>query len=100
MIQPTDDRILVLPDEVREDVTASGILVKVKSTVESQRQLGNTGTVVAVGPGKRDRSGRRVPLVVEAGQRIAFGEFQHKETHHDGKRYLIMQEADVCGVFE
>lgn len=100
MIAPTEDRIVVLPDEVREDVTSAGIIVKVAKTNESQKQLGNTGVIVAVGPGKRGRDGRRIPLCVETGQRIAFGEFQHKECHWEGKRYLIMQEADVCGVFE
>jgi len=100
MIQPTNDRILVLPDPVREDITTVGLLVKVGENIESQRQLGGTGLIVAVGPGKRARNGRRSPLVVEPGQRIVFGEFLHKEYHEDGKRFLIMQEADVCGVFE
>lgn len=100
MIQPTEDRIVVLPDEVREDVTSAGIIVKVAATNESKKQLGNTGVVVAVGPGKRGRDGRRAPLSVEPGMRIVWGEFQHREHREDGKRYLIMQEADVCGVFE
>lgn len=100
MISPTEDRIVVLPDALREDVTAAGIFVKVAPTNESQRQLGGTGTVVAVGPGKRGRDGRRIPLAVEPGQRIAFGEFQHKEHFEGATRFLIMQEADVCGVFE
>ncbi|NIE67464.1 hypothetical protein [Burkholderia sp. Ax-1719] len=100
MIQPTEDRIVVLPDELRDDVTSAGLVVKVKTDIESAHHLGNTGTIVAVGPGKRSRSGARIPLVVEAGQRIVFGEFQHREHHEDGKRYLIMQEADVCGVLE
>lgn len=100
MIQPTDDRIVVLPDEMRDDVTAAGIVVAVHENILSQRQLGGIGTIVAVGPGKRGRDGRRVPLVVEPGQRIVFGEFQHREHHEDGKRYLIMQEGDVCGVIE
>jgi len=100
MIQPTDDRIVVLPDELRDDVTSAGIVVAVRQNIESQRHLGGTGVIVAVGPGKRGRDGRRVPLVVEAGQRIVFGEFQHRDHHEDGKRYLIMQEADVCGVIE
>jgi chaperonin GroES len=100
MIQPTDDRILVRPDALREDITTAGLLVKVSENIESQRQLGGTGVIVAVGPGKRGRDGQRRALVVEAGQRIVFGEFQHKEYHHDGQRYLLMQEADICGVFE
>jgi chaperonin GroES len=100
MIQPTDDRIVVLPDELRDDVTSAGIVVAVRQNIESQRHLGGTGTIVAVGPGKRGRDGLRMPLVVEPSQRIVFGEFQHREYHEDGKCYLIMQEADVCGVIE
>jgi len=100
MIHPTDDRILVRPDPLREDITSAGLLVKVGENIESQRQLGGTGVIVAVGPGKRNRQGHRVPLVVEPGQRIVFGEFQHKEHFEDSERFLIMQEADVCGVFE
>ncbi len=99
-IQPTDDRIVVLPDEVREDVTSAGIVVKVAIDHESKRQLGKTGTVMAIGPGKRDRSGRRVPLTLQTGDRVVFGEFTYREHHEGGKRYLILQEADVCGVFE
>lgn len=100
MIQPTDDRIIVIPDEVREDVTKAGILVKVSQTVESKRHLGKTGVVLAVGPGKRNRAGHRMPLTLRAGDRVVFGEFEHREHREDGKRYLIMQEADVCGVLE
>lgn len=99
-IEPTDDRIVVLPDEVREDVTGAGLLVKVGIDHESARQLGKTGTVIAVGPGKRDRSGRRMPLTLQAGERVVFGEFTYREHHEGGQRYLLLQEGDVCGVFE
>lgn len=100
MIQPTEDRIVVKPDEMRDDVTEARIVVKVTQTVESKRHLGKTGVVVAVGPGKRNSAGHRVPLVLNVGDRIVFGEFEHREHREDGKRYLIMQEADVCGVLE
>lgn len=100
MLAPTDDRIVVLPDEMREDVTAAGLIVDVRTNHESKRQLGRTGVVVAVGPGKRNRNGRRIPLDIREGDRIAFGEFTYREHQEDGKRYLLMQEADVCGVFE
>lgn len=100
MIIPTDDRIVVLPDEWREDVTVSGIVVKVSTHITSQEQLGNTGVIVSVGPGKRDKSGKRRPLDVREGDRVLFGEFKHREHHEDGKRYLIMQEADICAVLD
>lgn len=99
-IEPTEDRIVVAPDEIREDVTSAGLLVKVTQTVESSRHLGGTGTVIAVGPGKRGKDGKRIPLCVQPGERIVFGEFQHKEHFEGPKRFLIMQEADVCGVIE
>lgn len=100
MIQPTEDRIVVEPDEMRDDITDAGIVVKVSQTIESKRHLGKTGVVVAVGPGKRNRAGERMPLSLRPGDRIVFGEFEHREHREDGKRYLIMQEADVCGVLE
>lgn len=100
MITPTDDRIVVLPDPIRDDVTTAGLLVKVSQTVESKRHLGKTGVVLAVGPGKRNRAGHRVPLTLQAGDRVVFGEFEHREHCEDGERFLIMQEADVCGVLE
>jgi len=100
VIQPTEDRIIVEPDDLRDDVTDAGIVVKVGQTVESKRHLGKTGTVVAVGPGKRNSAGHRIPLALNVGDRIVFGEFEHREHREDGKRFLIMQEADVCGVLE
>lgn len=101
MIQPTDDRILVLPDEWREDVSATGIIVKARQGMcASQEQLGHTGTVVAVGPGKYRKHGKRIPLDVTAGDRIAFGELKYPEHMEDGKRYLVLQEADVAWVFD
>lgn len=99
-IEPTDDRIVVRPDPIRDDVTTAGLFVKISQTVESKRHLGKTGLVVAVGPGKRNRAGHRMPLTLQPGDRIVFGEFEHREHREDGERYLIMQEADVCGVLE
>ena len=101
MLKPNDDRILVLPDALRDDVTASGLIVSARQGLtESQAQLGRTGTVVAVGPGKFNKRGVRVPLDLMEGDRIAFGEFKYAEFVQDGVRYLVMQEADVVGVLE
>jgi chaperonin GroES len=102
MIQPTEDRIAVLPDAYRDDITAAGLIVKARESLlaSSQEHLGRTGAVMAVGPGKLNKAGKRIPLDVKVGDRIAFGEFDYREHYEDGQRYLIMQEADVCWVFE
>lgn len=105
MLAPLDDRIIVKPDAYREDVTSAGLLVKTASTIESQKQLGRTGTVVAVGPGKRHpKTRQRIPLTLQVGERVIYGEFgadTHREWQEDdGQKYVILQEADVCGVID
>lgn len=93
-LQPLRDNIVVLQDAVRENVTPSGIVIAAsKGIVESQRQLGREGVVVAVGPDV-DKQQLRV------GDRILYGEFAHLEYEEGGRRYVRMSEKDVCGVLE
>ena len=98
MFQPRGDRILVKPDPVLEHATATGIVVVPRNgeIVESAKQFGRTGTVVAVGPGKKDKKGNIHPLTVKEGDRIYFGEFIYQQFHD----CYLMQEADVCGVID
>lgn len=58
----------------------------------------NYGIVKAIGPGKYNKKGKRIPLVVEPGQKIRFGEFYFPEIYQDGEKLLILQEADIAGV--
>lgn len=99
---PMFDRILVKPDTYREDVSSSGIVIKSaeKLNWEVQTHLGRTGTVVAVGKGKISGKGARLHMDVKPGDKIAFGEFEYKEYAHNGEKHLIMQEADICWIFE
>lgn len=60
----------------------------------------NLGTVVAVGPGKRDKKDRLIPLDVRAGDTIRFGEFAFPFIIIGTEKHLLMREADVAGVVE
>lgn len=92
--KPMRDRIIVLPDPTRDDITAAGIIVQARKGMhESQKQLGKTGTVIATGEGV-DREQLR------PGDRICFGEFNYPEYRENHVTYLIMQDADICGVIE
>ena len=92
--RPLRDRILVEPFE-REK---SSILAVV------QDEKPNLGRVVAVGPGKRDKRGRIVPLDVSVGALVRFGTdegyLSYPEVEVSGKRLLCMQEADVAFIAE
>jgi len=97
MIRPLRDRIVVQPDPLLEHVTTSGLIRQARTGIgTSQEQLGRTGTVIAVGPGKTTRKGVTLPLVVQPGDKVLLGEWEFPET--DG--FLVAQEADVCSVIE
>ena len=56
------------------------------------------GTVIAVGPGKRNKKGVFVPTTIKTGQTILFGHGKGYQTEYEGKIYLIMREPDVDGI--
>jgi chaperonin GroES len=93
-INPLRDRIAVIPDKWRDDVTSMGIVVPAKEGIgTSQLQLGRRGTVTHCGPDVD-------PDQLKPGDRVLFGEWEYPVLHADGQRYLVMQDKDVVGVIE
>ena len=92
-IAPLEDRILVRPDE-SESMTAGGIILP-----EAARAISQTGTVLAVGPGKRcTTTGERVPLDVVAGDRVLFGKYGGTEITSGGQELRIVTPQDVLAI--
>jgi chaperonin GroES len=54
--------------------------------------------VVAAGPGKADKDGKRTPLQVSAGDRILFSKYAGSEIKIDGVEHIIMREDDILGI--
>jgi chaperonin GroES len=54
--------------------------------------------VLAAGPGKSNKDGKRLPLDVRAGDTILFGKYSGQEIKLDGVEYLIMKEDDVLAI--
>jgi chaperonin GroES len=90
--RPLHDRVVVKRLE-GEDKTKGGIIIP-----DSAKEKPQEGTIVAVGPGARDESGKLVPLDVTAGDRVLFGKWSGSEVKVDGEDLLIMKESDVLGV--
>jgi chaperonin GroES len=100
-INPRDDRIVVKLDDYLEHASDVILVTRRDGIVESQAQFGKCGTVLAVGPGKRDKRGNRRPLVVAPGDRVLIGEFAYLSVQcDDGEQYCVCQEADICGVID
>lgn len=93
-IRPLHDRVIVKRLD-SERTTASGIVIP-----EAAAEKPDQGEVLAVGPGKRDDSGKLVPMDVKVGHRVLFGKYAGQAIKVDGKEVLVMREEDIMGVIE
>jgi chaperonin GroES len=93
-IRPLHDRIIV-KRLAEEEKTKGGIIIP-----DTAKEKAQQGEVLAVGPGKRDESGKLVPLDVQAGDQILFGKWSGTEVKIDGEDLIIMKESDILGVVE
>ncbi len=86
-IKPLADRVLVEP-AAAEEKTAGGIIIP-----DTAKEKPQKGTVVAVGPGKKDE-----PITVKVGESVLYGKYAGTEITIDGINYLIMRESDIVAV--
>ena len=91
-IRPLHDRILVERLEEKE-VKKGGIIIP-----DTAKEKPQEGTVIAVGAGKLDENGKRIPLDVKAGDKILFGKYSGNEITIDDVEHVIMREEDVLGI--
>jgi len=86
-IRPLADRVLIAPAEA-EQKTAGGIIIP-----DTAKEKPQKGTVVAVGPGKKDE-----PMTVKDGDVVLYGKYSGTEIQLDGENYLIMKESDIYAI--
>jgi chaperonin GroES len=93
-VRPLHDRLLVKREDESEE-KIGGIIIPDTAKEKPQR-----AKVVAVGAGKIDDNGKRIPLDVKSGDRILFGKYSGNEVKIDGDDYLILREEDVLAILE
>ena len=91
-IKPLEDRILVQPLEA-EQTTASGLVIP-----DTAKEKPQEGKVLAVGPGRIDDNGNRVPLDVAEGDVVIFSKYGGTEVNYDGKELLLLNARDILAV--
>lgn len=94
-LRPLGDRVVVEPIE-REETFAGGQLVLPETAKEKPQQ----GQILAVGAGRKDDDGDRIPMDVEVGQTVLFAKYAGTEIKLDGKKLLILKESDILGIIE
>jgi len=91
-IKPLEDRLIIKTSEA-EQTTASGLVIP-----DTAKEKPQEGEVVAVGPGRIDDNGNRVPLDVAVGDKVIFSKYGGTEVKHAGQDYLILSARDVLAV--
>jgi chaperonin GroES len=91
-IKPLEDRIVVQANEA-ETTTASGIVIP-----DTAKEKPQEGTVLAVGPGRIDDKGNRVPLDVSVGDVVLYSKYGGTEVRYAGEDYLVLSARDVLAV--
>ena len=92
-IRPLHDRVLIRRLDEQEQMRG-GIIIP-----DTAKEKPQQGEVVAVGQGKLDKDGHRIPPDVHAGDRVLFGKYSGSEVKIDGEEFLIMREDEILGVF-
>ena len=93
-LKPLSDRVVVRRVDT-ESVTAGGIFIPDAATEKADQ-----GTVLAVGPGKRNEQGELVALDVAVNDRVLFGKFAGQTVKVEGEELLILKEDDILAVIQ
>ncbi|MDQ3156585.1 MAG: co-chaperone GroES [Actinomycetota bacterium] len=91
-IKPLEDRIVIKAVEA-EQTTASGLVIP-----DTAKEKPQEGIVTAVGPGRVDDNGNRVPLDVAVGDKVIFSKYGGTEVKYGGEELLILSARDILAV--
>jgi chaperonin GroES len=93
-VKPLNDRVLVRRVD-KEEKTAGGIIIP-----DTAKEKPQEGKVIAVGPGKLNDEGKRIPPDVKKNDRILFSKYGGTDITIDGVEHLIIRQDDILGVVE
>ncbi|MBQ1283171.1 MAG: co-chaperone GroES [Bifidobacteriaceae bacterium] len=91
-LTPLEDKI-VIKQAPAETTTASGLVIP-----DSAKEKPQQGEVLAVGPGRRDDSGNRIPVDVKEGDKVLYSKYGGTEVTYGGEDYVILSSRDVLAI--
>ena len=93
-IKPLEDRIVIRQVEA-EQTTASGLVIP-----DTAKEKPQEGEVIAVGPGRVDDKGNRIPVDVKVGDVVIYYRYGGTEVKYEGQEFQILSSRDVLAVVE
>ncbi len=88
-LQPLGDRVLVKPTE-KEEKTKSGIYLP-----DTAKEKPQEGEIIAIGPGKFDDTGKRIPMDLKVGDKVIYAKYGGTEIKIDDEELMILRESDI-----
>jgi chaperonin GroES len=93
-IHPLSDRVLVEPQKEGE-LKKGGIIIP-----DTAKEKPQEGKVIAIGTGKIDEQGKKIPFNVKVGDKVLMPKYGGTEVKLDGKEFQIMREEDILAVID
>ena len=94
-IKPLSNHLFIEAVE-EEKITKSGILLP--ENVEKEKPI--KGKIIAVGAGKMNEKGERIPMSVKVGDIVLFKKYGPDEIEIESKKYLVGNEDDILAILE
>ena len=91
-LTPLEDKIIVKQAEAQTQ-TASGLYIP-----DNAKEKPQQGEVLAVGPGRRDDKGERIPMDVKVGDKVLYSKYGGTEVHYEGEDYLIVGARNILAI--
>ena len=91
-IQPLADRVVVMALEEAEQMRG-GLYIP-----DTAKEKPQEGEIVAVGPGKLNEDGNRIPMELSEGDRVLYGKYSGTEVSVGGDQFLILRESDILAI--
>ena len=88
--KPLGNRVVIKPNEGKEQVSAGGIYIP-----DTAKEKPQEGEVVAIGPGKLSDDGNRIPMDVAVGDTVVYSQYSGTEYKEGDKDYLVVREDDI-----
>lgn len=93
-LRPLEDHVIV--EAVAEETHSSGLIIP--ETVS--REKPQKGKVLAVGPGKLDANGKRMPMDINVGDTVLFTKYGPTEVKLGSQELLVLNQSDVLAIIE
>ncbi len=91
-LKPLGDRV-VIKASPKEEITKSGLVIP-----DTAKEKPQEGTILAIGPGKVDDDGKRLPMDVKVGDKVLYAKYAGTEIKIEGEEYLILKETDILAI--